>query len=84
MSKANKKQDEANKEYLKRVNSPIYIKRIKKNIELLKTYRDICNPKLDMQSLRSAAKYFTEDIKNPIPRYVATVEDNSDTNDQNT
>lgn len=80
MSKANNKQEDNNKEYLKRVNSPIYMKRLKKNMELLKTYKMICNPKLEMQSLRSAAKYFTEDIKNPIPRYVSTTEDTSEAN----
>lgn len=80
MSKANKKQDDVNKEYLKRVNSPTYMKRIKKNMELLKTYKMICNPKLDMQSLRSAAKYFTEDIKNPIPKFVALSEDTPEAN----
>jgi hypothetical protein len=73
----NKSQDEIKKEYLKRVNSPLYMRRLKKNIELLSYYKDNINPKIDTYTVRSVAKYFTEDLKNPIPKYVPSVEDTS-------
>jgi hypothetical protein len=77
MSK-NKSQDEIKKEYLKRVNSPVYMRRLKKNVELLRYYKENFNPKVDTYIVRSVAKYFTEDLKNPIPKYIPAVEDTSD------
>lgn len=77
MSK-NKSQDEIKKEYLKRVNSPVYMRRLKKNIQLLRYYKDNFNPKIDTYAVRSVAKYFTEDLKNPIPKYVSSTEESND------
>lgn len=65
-------------EYLKRMNSPIYRKSVKRSMNALMNYNMFCrNSTLKLHELRSIAKYFADDIKNPvIAKYVEV--DNSD------
>ena len=67
-------------EYLKRMNSPIYRKSIKRKMRDLDTYNRICrNNALKQHELRSIAKYFADDIKNPIMQKVIVEKENVDT-----
>lgn len=54
-------------EYLKRIRSPIYVKRLKDLMESFCIFNYECRDnKISKRDLRETAKYLAEDIKNPM------------------
>lgn len=63
-------QEAAKFEYLKKMNSPAYRKGVKRNINLLQTYNRICRDnKMTSSDIRDVAKYFSDNIRNPVGNY---------------
>jgi hypothetical protein len=63
-----KKERSGREEYLKRINSPAYVKLVKRNVESLTIYNLFSrNNSMPKQLIRELSKSFAEDIKNPIP-----------------
>lgn len=66
-------------EYVKRMKSPIYMKNVKRNVEEISNYNFLYNEsKLKPHEIRSIARYFAEDIKNPIMKPNQIVEEKPD------
>ena len=66
MKKTNSKED-PKVLYLKIVNSPIYRKRIKTKIQAINDFNKIVrNNSLKYKDALEAAKYFADDIRNPL------------------
>jgi hypothetical protein len=71
--------DAVREEYLKKMNSPIYRKKIKRSMQQLLTYnRIVHNNKLEKYELRKIAEYFLEDIKSPVMSRVTVDQDTDD------
>ena len=66
MKKPNSKED-SKVLYLKIVNSPIYRKRIKTKVDVINDFNKIVrNNSLKYKDVLGAAKYFADDIRNPL------------------
>ena len=71
--------DVVREEYLKKMNSPIYRKKMKRSMQQLLTYnRIVHNNKHEKYELRKIAEYFLEDIKNPVMSRVVVEQDTDD------
>jgi len=67
MKKQKPTQRNSREEYLKRVNNLQYKKSLHRNISLFDTYNLVAHGgKIKHYVIRDVAKYFAEDIKNPI------------------
>jgi len=79
MKENNKFKDNVNarNEYLKRVNSPSYVHKVKRNVELISTYSRFIKSKNTKSQIRKIASYFADDLRNPIIK-ISQVKENKD------
>jgi hypothetical protein len=71
-----KKERSGREEYLKRVNSPSYVKLVKRNVQSLTIYNLYSrNNSMSKQLIRELSKSLADDIKNPIPMLKEIVSD---------
>lgn len=70
MKKKTDKQISQKEAYLKKVNSPIYRKKIKRTVEAITNYNRIVRDNaLTKKDIRELADSLIEDIKNPTPKF---------------
>jgi len=62
-------------EYIKRIKSPAYVKRVKRNVQEIATFNLLHDKnRLKDYEIKQIAHYFAEDIKNPITKPSQVIE----------